>query len=164
MCVCGNKLNRSSWMTHCFTVLLQWQESWIYKSGWRRVIYITKRRFNQGHGIKYTADKSLTPANQLGLHLSETCLFVISLNWNQTKIVIWLSMVNNNITIVILHCALKIVFKYNNILFCSAIKWLIAMNRIQNKSFYLHNVCVLCILLCIFKKNMLYLYIWNQLY
>ncbi len=59
-----------------------------------------------------------------------------------------------------------------NDFFYSAVKWLIAINRIQNKSFCLHSICVCTVYIyyvyinththtCmyIFKKNMLHLYI-----
>ncbi len=62
---------------------------------------------------------------------------------------------------------------FKNIVFCnvqiSAVKQLIAIKRIQNKSFCLHNICVCTVYIylyintntCmnIFKKNMLCLYI-----
>ncbi len=42
----------------------------------------------------------------------------------------------------------------------SAVKWLIAINRIQNKCFCLHNMCVYCVyLLCIYKYTHIYVYI-----
>ncbi len=52
---------------------------------------------------------------------------------------------------------------------CSAVKRLIVINRIQNKSFCLHKICVYCAYLLwiykykhmhVFKKNMLCLYIY----
>ncbi len=41
----------------------------------------------------------------------------------------------------------------------SAVKWLIVINRIQNKSFCLHNMCVYCVYLCIYKYTHMYVYI-----
>ncbi len=57
-----------------------------------------------------------------------------------------------------------------NYILISAVKWLIAINRIQNKSFCLHNIWVCTVYIYyvyintntymyIFKKNMLCLYI-----
>ncbi len=45
-------------------------------------------------------------------------------------------------------------------LFFSAVKRLITINRIQNKSFCLHNICVLCVhLLCMYKYTHMHAYI-----
>ncbi len=54
------------------------------------------------------------------------------------------------------------------LVYTSAAKWLIVINRIQNKSFCLHDICVCAVYIYyvskykhmhIFKKNMLCLYI-----
>ncbi len=45
-------------------------------------------------------------------------------------------------------------------MYISAVKRLIAINRIQNKSFCLHNICAYCVyLLCIYKYKHMHVYI-----
>ncbi len=49
---------------------------------------------------------------------------------------------------------------YFNYIYNSAIKRLIMINRIQNKGFCLHNMCVYCVyLLCIYKYIHMHVYI-----
>ncbi len=75
----------------------------------------------------------------------------------------------NNTKIAETHSKIKLKLKKKNIyILISAVKRLIVINHIQNKSFGLHNVCTVYIYyvyinihtcMYIFKKNMLHLYI-----
>ncbi len=93
--------------------------------------------------------------------VSHECCFVPSST--SANVILYKSSVNKEL--ILLH------FRYN-IVFFSAVKWLIAINHIQNKSYCLHNICVCAMYIyyvyinthtCmyIFKKNILCLYIFN---
>ncbi len=48
-------------------------------------------------------------------------------------------------------------------IYISAVKWLIVINRIQNKSFCLHNICVCTVYIYyVYKYTHMHAYIWEK--